>query len=139
MDSKIEALVIGEKADILPVVQKSALTKENLKLLLQQGHTLNDLLAFSAGQDCEIFKSDVFLQGDTVIYIPDVCLNSIPIDRSITNPEELAEILSYCYTGQDFIDECGGNKDKAMLLFGYCDWQHPSSAINELTDEDEEE
>ncbi len=54
MDSKIEALVIWEKADILPVVQKSALTKENLKLLLQQGHTLNDLLAFSAGQDCEI-------------------------------------------------------------------------------------
>jgi len=138
MDFKTKTLISREKADVLPAVQKAVFTKENLKLLLQQGHTLNDLLAFSAGQDCEIFKSDVFLQGDTVIYIPDVCLNSIPIDHSITNPEELAEVLSYCYTGQDFIEECDGDTENAKRLFCYCDWQHPSSAVDELTYDEEE-
>ena len=36
------------------------LTKQELRLQLQQGHTLNELLAFGPGQDCEIFKADKF-------------------------------------------------------------------------------
>ena len=116
----------------------NTLTKQKLRLRLQQGHTLNDLLAFGPGQDCEIFKADKFQPGDVVIYVPDVALNHIPLNRPITDPEEFSEVLSSCYTGQDFIDECGGDVEKAERLFYYCDWQHPSSAIDELADDEEE-
>ena len=92
---------------------------------LQQGHALIDLLAFGPGQGCEIFKAATFYPGDVVIYVPDVSLNHIPIDRPIIDPEELAEVLSNCYTGRDFIDECSGDVEKAKRLFYYCDWQHP--------------
>ena len=114
------------------------ITKAMLRSQLQQGHTLNDLLAFGPGQDCEIFKADKFYPGDVVIYGPDVSLIHIPLDRLITDPEELGEVLSNCYTGQDFIDECSGDAEKAKCLFCYCDWQHPSSAIDELADDEEE-
>ena len=106
---------------------------------LQQGHTLNDLLAFGPGQDYEIFKADEFYPRDVVIYVPDVFLNRIPLDRPITDPEELEEVLSQCYTGQDFIDECSGDVEKAQSLFYYCDWQHPSSAIDEVADDEVED
>ena len=121
------------------VERKSTITKAMLRSLLQQGHTLNDLLAFVPGQDCEIFKADKFYPGDVVIYVPDVSLNHIPLGRPITDPEEFSEVLSNCYTGHDFIDECGGDVEKAERLFRYCDWQHPSSAIDELADDDEED
>ncbi len=114
------------------------ITKAMLRSQLQQGCTLNDLLTFGPGQDCEIFKADKFYPGDVVIYVPDVYLNHIPLDRSITDLEELEEVLSQCYTGQDFIDECGGDVEKAERLFWYCDWQHPSSAVDELADDEEE-
>ncbi len=116
-----------------------ALTKQELRLQLQQGRTLNDLLAFGPGQDCEIFKAATFCPGDVVIYVPDVSLNHIPLDRPITDPEELADVLSNCYTGQDFTDECSGDVEKAERLFCYCDWQHLSSAVDELADDDEGE
>ena len=118
--------------------KNTVLTKQELNVLLQQGHTLNELLAFGHGQDCEIFKADKFHPGDVLIYVPDVALNHIPLDRSITDPEELDEVLSQCYTGQDFIDECSGDVEKAKRLFYYCDWQHPSSAVDELADDEEE-
>ena len=114
------------------------LTKQELRLQLQQGHTLNELLAFGPGQDCEIFKADKFYPGDVVIYVPDVALNHIPLDRPITDQEEFSDVLSNCYTGQDFIDECHGDTEKAERLFCYCDWQHPSSAVDELADDGEE-
>ena len=118
--------------------ENSILTKQELRVQLQQGHTLNDLLAFGPGQDCEIFKADKFYPGDVVVYIPDVALNHIPLDRQIKDPEELEEVLSQCYTGQDFIDECHGDTEKAERLFCYCNWQHPSSAVDELADDGEE-
>ena len=64
-------------------------------------------------------------------------MNHIPLDP-ITDPEELDEVLSNCYTGQDFLDECHGDAEKAERLFLYCDWQHPSSAVDELDDDEEE-
>ena len=120
------------------VEQQSTITKPMLRIQLQQGHTLNDLLAFGPGQDCEIFKADKFYPGDVVIYVPDVALNHIPLDRPITDQEEFSEVLSNCYTGQDFIDECHGDTEKAERLFCNCDWQHPSSAVDELADDGEE-
>ena len=104
------------------IEQESTITKTPLKSQLQQGHTLNDILAFVLGQDCEIFKADKFYPGDVVIYVPDVALNHIPLSCQITDPEKLDEVLSQCHTGQDFIDECGGDAEKAERLFFYCDW-----------------
>ena len=50
--------------------KSSTLTKQELRSQLQQGRTLNDLLAFGPGQDCEIFKADKFYPGDVGIQIP---------------------------------------------------------------------
>jgi len=116
----------------------STLTKQELESHLQQSHALNDLLAFGPGQDCEIFKAETFISDDTIIYIPDVALNKIPIARPAKDLKEIAEILSNCYTGQDFINECGGDAEKAERLFWYCNWQHPSSAMDEICDDGEE-
>ena len=125
-------------AELVQATRSPTLTRQELRVQLQQGHTLNDLLAFGSGQDCEIFKADKLYPGEVVIYVPDVSLNCISLNRSITDPEEWEEVLSQCYTGQDFIDECGGDAEKARCLFYYCDWQHPSSAMDELDDDEEE-
>lgn len=115
------------------------MTKSELKARLEAGKLLKDLLPFGPGQDCEIYKAESFTAGDEIVYIPDIYLNEIRIDRPITDPEELEEVLSNCYTGADFVNECGGNKEKAEALFWFCDWQHPSSAHDEGILDDEEE
>ena len=66
-------------------------------------------------------------------------LNEIPLDRPITGPEELDSVLGYCYTGEDFLEECNGDRELAERLFWYCDWQNPSSAVDEIQDEEDEE
>ena len=53
--------------------------------------------------------------------------------------EEIEEILDQCYTGDDFIEECDGDVEKAERLFWYCDWQHPCSALPEIEDDEEGE
>ena len=134
-----KALIERIRTAVALIIERSSvMTKQELWSQLQQGHVLNDLLAFGPGQDCEIFKNDRFYPGDVVIYVPDVTLNHIPLDRPITDPEKFSEILSNCYTGQDFINECHGDAEKAEHLFWYCDWQHPSSAVDELADDGEE-
>lgn len=114
------------------------MTKPELQMALRAGWTLNELLSFGPGQDCEIFKADSFSAGDEIIYVPDIFLNEIHIDRPITDPDEVSSVLAYCYTGKDFLDECKGNLELAERLFWYCDWQHPSSAIDEVWDEEED-
>ncbi len=113
------------------------MTKEELKEGFHQGFSLDDMLTLIPGQDCMIFKADKFRTDDEVIYIPDMCLNEITAYRT-PDPEEYDYILSNCYTGRDFIDEAGGNEALAYRLFCYCDWQHPSSAINEVDCGEEE-
>ena len=48
----------------------------------------------------------------------------------------IIEILDECYSGDDFIELCDGNVEMAERLFWYCDWQHPSSALPEIEDEE---
>lgn len=96
--------------------------KTELRKALLQGKTLDEMLAFGPGQECEIFKADKFEDGDVVIYVPDTSLNEIDILKKFNDPEEIDEVLSNCYTGQDFVDECGGNREKAELLFDLVDW-----------------
>lgn len=108
------------------------MTKETLRINLEAGRIMDELFHYSAGQECSIYKAATFTVGDEVIYIPDISLNSIPMDRPLKNGEEIEEVLALCYTGDDFVQECTGDVELAERLFCYCDWQHPSSALPEV-------
>lgn len=114
------------------------LTKEDLKRELAAGKTMSELFPFKPGQECEIFKAEKFAGGDIIIYIPDTSLNGIPMDKPITESEAIDDAVGNCYTGDDFISECGGDAELAEELFDYCDWQHPSSALPEVDYEEED-
>lgn len=108
------------------------MTKSDLGAHLRNGKTLSEVLPFTPGQDCDIYKAEEFSTDDTILYIPDIYLNEIPTESPVSNEQEISSILSYCYTGEDFIEECGGDVGLARTLFYYCDWQHPSSAYPEV-------
>lgn len=112
------------------------LTKNELRQKLLCGAKMEDLFDFRSGQECDIFKAEEFTSGDKIIYIPDLSLNEIPTDRPV-KADEVDDILNSCYTGSDFIKECNGDHDLALRLFVYCDWQHPSSALPEIEDDDD--
>ena len=112
--------------------------KADLRLALLSGKTLGELLDFGPGQDCIIFKADEFVPGDEIIYIPDIFLNEIPVGAPIT-AEEIEGVLHDCYTGDEIIRMCDGDQEWAERLFYYIDWQHPSSALDEVTDDEDEE
>mgnify|MGYP000000644608 FL=1 len=114
------------------------MTKAELRDHLKAGYFMDDAFDFGPGQDCDIFKADQFVAGDEIIYIPDVYLNMIPRSTCITDDETIEEVVGNCYTGNDFIEECNGNLELAERLFWYCDWQHPSSAVDEIIDEEDE-
>ena len=115
------------------------MTKNELRDRLKAGYTMDDIFIFSQGQDCLIFKADRFCAGEEIIYRPDLFLNQIPTGTPICDDETIDDVVGHCYTGQDFIDQCEGDADLAERLFAYCDWQHPSSAIPEIDDRDEED
>lgn len=107
------------------------MTKAELGAKLKAGFHLIDLFQFCPGQECEIYKASAFAPGDEVIYISDMFLHGICIDGPIIDPDTLECALSNCFTGNDFMEVCNGDRQKAEELFGYCDWQHPSSAWDE--------
>lgn len=119
------------------------MTKTEVRELLLRGETLNSMFCFIAGQECEIYKAEDWNSGDEVIYIPDTYLNDIPIDADLSaDPERVEEILEMCYTGQDFIADAydlGGDEGLAEEAFWSCDWQHPSTVIDELIMDQEED
>ena len=117
------------------------MTRKELRVKLEQGETLATLFALIAGQECVIFKAEKFAAGEQIIYIPDLWLNEIPVNRPARGMTEIQDILDSCYTGNDFINLCMeryGTADKAEALFNYVDWQHPSSALDsgELDEEE---
>lgn len=123
----------------IPVLEDiPLLTKDKLIQKLRSGAKMEDLFDFRPGQECEIFKTKQLIPGDKIIYIPDLNLNKVPTGRPVTDPEEIEDILHSCYTGDEFLAECDGNLEKAEILFSYCDWQHPSSALPEIDDEEDE-
>lgn len=130
-DADFSIRTISALKEELPLLTKSELRQ---KLLCRA--KMEDLFDFRSGQECDIFKAEEFTSGDKIIYIPDLSLNEIPTDRPV-NADELDDILSSCYTGNDFVKECHGNQSLAFRLFVYCDWQHPSSALPEIEDDDE--
>lgn len=116
-------------------------TKEILREALKRGECLENILNLKEGQDCTIFKTDVFFPTDIVVYIPDMELNAIPYEQSNLSQNAIDHIMECCYSGKDFVELVGGDETKAKRLFQYVDWQHPSSAYyaGEIDDDDEEE
>lgn len=118
------------------------LTKEEIRRYLETGLPLCAIVDFRKGQECDIFKTQEFVPGEVVVYIPDIYLNHIPVfdHGDEMTAEQIDEILSYCYTGDDFLKLVDGDMEKAKILFDYVDWQHPSSALDGdgLFDEEEE-
>ena len=116
------------------------MTKEQLRIELKAGHSLDEVLTLCHGQDCLIYKATEFKPGDEVLYIPDIDLNEIPVDKDLRSDNEgIEDVLSFCYTGDDFIETCNGDEKLAERLFWYCDWQNPSSAYDEGAVDDDEE
>lgn len=111
------------------------MTKAEIAEKLRSGEALANILELRSGDECEIFKSDRFLPGNTVLYIPDLWLNELVINR-IASEEEIQDIIDNCYSGADFIAEAEGDLELAKRLFMYCNWQHPSSALPELEELD---
>ena len=112
------------------------MTKSTLYEQLVSSAILSNLVSLRDGQDCTIFKAHAFRTGDEIIYIPDLELNEVPYDRPCT-VEAVNDILDICYTGDDFLEECNGNLELAERLYWYCDWQHPSSALPEVDDDED--
>ena len=133
------------------------MTKAELKTRLEAGEIMDELFHYTRGDLCLIFSADDFKAGDEIIYIPDIDLNELVMDRP-ANAEEIETILNCCYTGDDFIKEVReyreklgddfkgygdisvseGDMAKAEQLFWYCDWEHPSSATYVVFDDDDE-
>lgn len=40
------------------------------------------------------------------------------------------------FTRADLLDLCEGREELALYVFALCDWQHPSTVMDELDDED---
>lgn len=113
------------------------MTKIELKNSLNSGKALEEILNLQDGQECTIFKAKEFKKGGDILCIPDMELNEIPYERQNLTAEEIDEVISYCYTGDDFIDYCEGDDELAEELFDYVDWQHPTSALPEIDYEEE--
>ena len=132
------------------------MTKAELKTRLEAGEIMDELFHYVTGDLCSIFKAEEFKAGEEIIYIPDIDLNELVMDRP-ANAEEIETILGCCFTGDDFVsevreyreglgddfkgygelDETEGDLKKAEELFWYCDWEHPGSATYVVFDDDE--
>ena len=127
-----------------------------LEKALLSGKALSDVLPFRDGQDCTIYKADIFRPDDTILYIPDISLNEIPTELALNTDNSLSEasngkwgcmtaeeqirvVLSYCYTGEMFVEICEGDEALAWRLFCYVDWQHPTSALDEVNYDDQDD
>lgn len=113
------------------------MTKEEIMDRVKNNEPLANILHFTAGDGCLIYKADHFQPGDQVIYIPDTHLNEVELYDTNLIPEDVRRIEACLYTGDDFIEITCGSKALAERVFDYCDWSHPSTAALDLLDSDE--
>lgn len=80
------------------------MTKQEILKLLRNGVKLNQIFDFISGQECEIYKSDDWTQAreDDIVYIPDISLNDICIDKNIHFEDERLYILRQFYRKKRF-------------------------------------
>lgn len=93
------------------------MTKKELEVQLLSGKTFQELFHFQAGQGCDIFKAKEFVPGSDILYIPDLDVHDIPYNTPIMGEEDVREALSHCYTGDDFLQECHGDKKSPRFCF----------------------
>lgn len=96
------------------------MTKKDIFEWLSCGMWLSDLLPFTQGQDCQIYKAPEFKVGNELLYIPDFDLNNVVTDRALTKME-IGELWTNMYSGDDFISVCDGNVKTAEFLFNWVD------------------
>lgn len=41
------------------------------------------------------------------------------------------------YTARDILEQCGGDKDKADIVFNLCNWEHPSTVLDQWDHDDD--
>ena len=117
------------------------MTKPELHEKLMSGCTMDELFHYKQGDECLIFKADKFALGDEILYIPDIDMNGIPLDTAVKSVEDIVYILTFCYTGDDFAQECRDadvDEKYAERLFWLCNWQHPSSVLVEGWPDDDD-
>ena len=114
------------------------MNKTELKIELLKGATMDSLFTFTKGDECLIFHADRFSMTDDIIYIPDTGLNKIPLKKPI-RVYDIDEVVSNCYTGNDFLEEAGGDETLAERLFWLCNWQHPITAHDDFIDDEEDD
>lgn len=114
------------------------MTKAELRSYLRY-NPLHNIVTLTWGQEAPIYKASTFQPGADVIYIPDLSVHGLKFTVVPEDEEELNCLLGLCFTGDDFVEECGGDIEKAERLFWYVDWQCPSSAVNEIEDDADEE
>jgi hypothetical protein len=71
-------------------------------------------------------EKDFFNDSKTILYTPDNW------DTEEHNGQEGV-------TGKHILDVCDGNYALADIVYSLCDWQHPSTVLDELKREEEEE
>lgn len=114
--------------------------KSELIEQLHHGEKLDDIIEFTPGQECDIFKEKWRdFENDELIYIPDIYLNEEVICGRPMTEKEINEFGECAYSWQDFLDECNGDIELAKRVFSNCDWQHPSSEVTEIEMEDDED
>ena len=91
------------------------MNREQVKVELLKGRTLEELFEFQLGQECDIYKGE-FSLSDEIIYIPDLDLNEIPI-HEVVEKEEVDRVVNAMYSGMDFLEQCGGKEELAKELF----------------------
>ena len=103
------------------------MTFREVEEALKSGKELSDLFEFTGGQDCMIYKADQFVDGDEVIYISDLGL--VVGD----GPDSMMDAV---WTGLDFLDAAGGNRELAEKIFCLVDWQSPYTEADQLEREE---
>ena len=87
------------------------------------------------GQLCEVVKNCWYCPPNWIIYVSDTNVGDAVIDVPINKehfPEEeieivIDEIISHCYTRQDFLDTVNGSEWAAHWLYDQIDWSSPAS------------
>lgn len=97
-------------------------TPEDIRELLRLGLSPSQFLDRIDGQDCKIFKADDFKEDD-VIYIPDLEPLGLGhlFEKDHLSDKEIDDFLEYCFTGEDFFEECDGDINVAMNVFELMD------------------
>lgn len=114
------------------------MTKYQLKKELESGKSLDSVLDLQPGQESEIYKANSFHGSDRIMYIPDTRLNKLNTCDENLSDSEIDTIISYCYTGYDFIDIAMGNRELAIELWEHVDWQNPDlQDVIDMYEEDE--